>query len=336
MRKKVFTFFIALVVLFGAGVLYFDACLSAAVPGSKDRVDFSIPAGASSSHIAQSLEENGLIRNWKVFVYYARFVGSDTGLKSGEYALSPADSVPEIIDLLVHGGKDGTIFTIPEGYTARQVGDLLEEKQLVNRDEFDHLLAGGEFEYSFIKGLDNLPDRSARLEGYLFPDTYQVGGDFSGAQIIDLMLNRFEEVLAELDFSQRAEEKGLSLNEGITMASMIEREVKVDEERPLIAGVIYNRLRLGMPLQIDATVQYALKEHRPVIYYKDLEVDSPYNTYKISGFPPGPIGMPGKKSLQAVLEPAATECLYYVAKPDGSHAFSKTLQEHEANIKKYQ
>jgi UPF0755 protein len=150
------------------------------------------------------------------------------------------------------------------------------------------------------------------------------------------MLKRFDLEMEELDYPSRAEKAGLTLHEAVTIASLIEREAKIDEERPLISGVIHNRMEKSMLLQIDATVQYALGTNKAQIYYKDLEVDSPYNTYKNNGLPPGPIAMPGRSSLLAAVEPAETAYLYYVARPDGSHAFATNNTDHEANKERYQ
>lgn len=333
--RKLILFVTGLILLAGAGLLYANTSLSAVSPGSNDEISVSIPDGASTYKIAQLLEADGLVKNRRAFVYYSRLTGLDRHLKSGKYALSPSCSIPEMVDILVSGTNDTVVFTVPEGYTVRQIGNLLEEKKLINREKFDYLVANGEFSFPFLDDLENLPAESVRLEGYLFPDTYYVESNCSEKQIINIMLQRFMQVMQELQFPSKVAEKGLTLNEAVTIASMVEREAKVDKERPLIAGVILNRLELGMPLQIDATVHYVLG-HRSKIYYKDLEVDSPYNTYRVAGLPPGPIGAPGKKSLQAVLEPGHTDYLYYVAKPDGTHAFARTLQEHNANIRKYQ
>ncbi|MDD4239695.1 MAG: endolytic transglycosylase MltG, partial [Desulfotomaculaceae bacterium] len=180
------------------------------------------------------------------------------------------------------------------------------------------------------------PEGEKRLEGYLFPDTYSFNIGESESIIVETMLKRFDREMAELGFEALAEENGISLHQAVTIASLVEREAKADEERPLIAGVIYNRLNISMPLQIDATIQYALGENKPEIYYKDLEVDSPYNTYRNYGLPPGPIAMPGRASLLAAVNPADTDYLYYVAKPDGSHAFATTLAQHNVNKEMYQ
>jgi len=327
---------LCIAVLILSGILYISNALSPANPGAVEKVEVNIPKGANSYQIAHLLKQKGLLKNTNAFVYYLRFTGQDSLLKSGNYSLSPSRAVPELVDLLVQGTSDTVIFTVPEGYTVEQISSLLQEKGLIDSDRFDRLIAEGNFSYPFIDRLEELPEVSCRLEGYLFPDTYHVGRNITEEEIINSMLNRFWDEMQHLQFPEKAAAMGLSLKEAITIASMVEKEAKVDEERPVIAGIIFNRLERGMLLQIDATVQYVLQGHRSTIYYEDLEVESPYNTYQVSGLPPGPIGAPGRKSLQAVLEPKDTDYLYYVAKPDGSHAFAKTLQGHNANISKYQ
>jgi len=335
-RVKLFFPVLCMAALIFSGILYFSNALSPANPGAEEKVMVNIPKGANSYQIADLLKQEGLVKNANAFVYYLRFTGQDSLLKSGNYSLSPSRAIPEIVDLLVQGTSDTIIFTVPEGYTVEQISSLLQEKGIIESDRFDRLIAEGNFSYPFIDRLEDLPEVSCRLEGYLFPDTYHVGRNITEKKIINIMIKRFWDEMQYLQFPEKAAAMGLSLKEAITIASMVEKEAKVDEERPVIAGIIFNRLERGMLLQIDATVQYVLQGHRSTIYYEDLEVESPYNTYQVSGLPPGPIGAPGRKSLQAVLEPKDTDYLYYVAKPDGSHAFAKTLQGHNANISKYQ
>lgn len=298
---------------------------------AKVRVD--IPPDASASQIGQILKGAGLVKDDSFFVYYTLLTGLDKQLKAGVYILTPDMSLPKIAERIAAGSPSVIVFTVPEGYTLKQIIDLLCEKGLADADTLREVLVSAEFDYPFVRGL---PEGPTRLEGYLYPDTYCVGSDISERELVDLMLGRFWEKIQELGYLQKVNEKGLTLHEAVTIASMIEREARLDRERPLIASVIFNRLRLGMPLQIDATVQYALGEHRPVVSYRDLEVDSPYNTYKVTGLPPGPIASPGEASLLAVVQPDETDYLYYVAKSDGSHAFARTLGEHYINVRKYQ
>lgn len=333
--RKAFLFFfmaaLALIALLLA--LYFNTLLTPVNPAEKDKkVVVSIPPNSSCSYIAGKLHDAGLARGPEVFNLYARYKGIAGKLKPGEYVFNPGQSLVEIGDMLVAGPRDIIPFTMPEGYNLNQLTEMLGGKGLIDPERFNRALARGNFDYPFMAGL---PAGERRLEGYLFPDTYHISSKTTEEEIIDFMLQRFNEELVKLNYPAKTKEMGLTLHGAVTIASMVEREARVDAERPLIAGVIMNRLGRNMPLQIDATVQYALGGHREKIYYKDLEVDSPYNTYRYPGLPPGPIASPGGASLQAVIKPAKTDYLYYVAKPDGSHAFSKTLAEHNANKAKY-
>lgn len=300
--------------------------------GSREVV-VAIPVNATANQVGEILKQNGLVRNYLVFSLYARYTGMDSRLKAGEYILNDSYSTPELLRKLVEGRLAELSFTVPEGYTTAQIADLLADRGLVDRQKFLQAVSEGEFSYPFIQ---DLPKGEKRLEGYLFPDTYQVDRGCTEESIIDMMLKRFESEIDELDYQAQAEKNGVTLHEALTIASMVEREALVDGERSLIAGVIYNRLKIDMPLQLCATVQYALGTTKPNLYYEDLEIDSPYNTYKIYGLPPGPISMPGRNSLMAAVQPDATEYLYYVAKPDGTHAFATTLAEHDANKERYE
>lgn len=315
-------------------LLYILVALSAVASKSSARdVVVAIPLQATAGEVGKIFKQNDLVRSSFVFSLYARWRGMDGQLKAGEYRLSNSLSTPEVLRELVDGRLAIQSFTIPEGFTTTQVADLLVSKGLINKEKFFSIVAGENFPYFFIRGL---PKDNRRLEGYLFPDTYQVTRGSSESSVINLMLKRFDLEMSQLDYPARANKVGMTLHQAVTIASMVEREARIDDERPLIAGVIYNRMRRSMPLQIDATVQYALGASKPKIYYKDLEIDSPYNTYRINGLPPSPIAMPGRSSLLAAVNPARTEYLYYVAKPGGSHAFATTLAEHNANKERYQ
>ncbi len=334
-RKAFFIFIVFILVLFSwLGVLYWKALLSPLAYGSRVReVSVNIPENVSCSGIGRMLYKNGLVRGPDLITIYARLKGVDQKLKPGRYLFKTGQSLPEIVNSLVAGPSDVVIFTMPEGFTLNQLADLLVHKGLVDRERFGAtLLDLQKFNHQF---LTKVP-AGRGLEGYLFPDTYHAGYQTGEEQIISMMLDRFEAEIKSLDYERKARGLNLTLHQAVTIASMIEGEAAVDGERPLIAGVIYNRLRLGMPLQIDATVKYALGGQKNKIYYKDLEVDSPYNTYRVTGLPPGPINSPGRASLLAAVNPASTDYLYYVAKPDGTHAFSSNLDDHNNNKKKYQ
>ncbi|GAB6182034.1 endolytic transglycosylase MltG [Desulfotomaculum defluvii] len=291
-----------------------------------------IAPNTSTGQISILLKQQGLIQNAQTFKYYTRYQKLDNQIRAGYYLLNPAMSVDEILHILVRGKTASKGFTIPEGYTIKQITDTLANKGYIQEELFTDLLRKGQFPYSFIK---DLPAGGNRLEGYLFPETYNVSLDSTEKDIINVMLAGMERQIKELQLEEKSKEKNLSLHQVITIASMIEREARINKDRALISSVIHNRLKIGMRLQIDATVEYALGGHRDKIFYKDLEVNSPYNTYKIPGLPPGPIASPGRESLLAAVNPEETDYLYYLAKPDGSHVFAKTLAEHNQNKQKY-
>nr|WP_282432098.1 endolytic transglycosylase MltG [Desulfotomaculum nigrificans] len=324
-------FLLLLVVL---GVRQVAMSMLAPVNPSADSRDnlVRVPPHSSTGQVADLLKQQGLIRSSRAFRLYSRFYNLDNQLKAGYYLLNESMSTPKIIHILVHGKTASKSFTIPEGYTLAQITGVLANKGLIREQLFKDLLAKGDFNYPFLK---NLPPGPRRLEGYLFPATYNISLDSTEKDIINAMLAGMDQQLKEIHFAEKAKALNLTVHQALTIASMIEREAKKDYDRPLISSVIHNRLRQGMKLQIDATVEYALGGHREKIYYKDLEVDSPYNTYKYNGLPPGPIACPGRESLLAAVNPSSTKYLYYVAKPDGSHAFATTLKEHEENKQKY-
>mgnify|MGYP001465057710 CR=1 FL=1 len=310
---------------------------------SPEKVQFTIEKGMSSSDIAQVLEEKGLLRNATVFTYYLLYKNEGHRFQAGTYEMNPGLSLDEIIAKLNAGEvvKEETIrFTIPEGYTVMQIADKLAQEGFVDKAKFLALTANPElFNAASLRHIPEDEPLKNKLEGYLFPETYELKKGSTEEDIIQRMTAELDEKLAELPegWEKQLEQLGLNIHQLLTVASLIEREVVVDKERPIVAGIIYNRLTENMPLQIDATVQYALEEHKERLYYKDYyETDSPYNTYKITGLPPGPIASPGLESIRAALYPEETSYFYYVTKKDGSneHLFAETLAEHEANIAK--
>lgn len=332
--KKEFIIVAFLLLLGILGMNQYASSLLAPADSSGQAQDMLVQVSpkSSTSQVADMLEQQELIRSAAAFRFYSRFHDLDSQLKAGYYFINASMSTPEILNLLVRGNTASKSFTIPEGYMLKQITDSLADKNFIREELFSDLLANGQFKYAFVKGL---PGGSNRLEGYLFPETYNISLDSTEKDIINVMLAGMDRQFRELKFEDRARELNLTTHQAVTIASMIEREAKKDQDRPLISSVIHNRLRMGMRLQIDATVEYALGGHREKIYYKDLEVESPYNTYKFNGLPPGPIAAPGRESLLAAVSPAKTDYLYYVAKPDGSHAFATTLEEHNQNKRKY-
>lgn len=333
-------FIIKLVVLavLGAGLIlgigfwqYKENLKPVDLEGSGKEITISISSGASTVKIAQMLEREGLIRDDLTFRAYSRLKGFDGKLKAGEFTLSTSMGVPEIMDKIAEGAVDYISFTIPEGFNTKQIVDTLVEKELVDRDTFMDLVAKGDFDYDFIK---DLPKGEKRLEGYLFPDTYKISHRTTEKEIIDMMLARFAKV-ATPEYIRLAQQQGLTLHQAVTLASVIEREAKVDLERPKVAAVFLNRMRKGWKLESCATVQYALGQQKARLLNEDLQIDSPYNTYKIAGLPPGPIASPGEMSLKAAVNPADVDYLFFVVFEDGKHVFSKTISEHNIARDRY-
>jgi len=302
---------------------------------------FTINPGETAATIAPRLQREGLVADSQLFLYLVRYRGVDAQLEAGEYELRPNMTMEEIIETLQHGRLREVSVTIPEGKRAEEVAALLEERGLVDGQAFMTLVRDGASGYDFLT--DRPADAPASLEGFLFPETYRIPIDYDAAQILDLMLVTFGERFSP-EMRQAAGERGLSIHEVVTLASIVEREAVVAEERPIIASVYLNRLEQGMYLQSDPTVQYALGYQEdaaqwwkiPMSLEEDVPVDSPYNTYMYPGLPPGPICSPGLASMQAVLEPADTTYLFFFSKFDGSHAFAETYEEHLRNQELYQ
>lgn len=292
----------------------------------------SIPAGSSSMRIAVILEERGLVRHAKVFRFYAKYRGLDQQLQAGNYLLSYGMTMDEILEELSRGNvyRPTVRVTIPEGFTVEQIARRLEQSGLVDYSEFMDLAQAAVPAMGRVK-----PGQRFALEGYLFPDTYEFDLDATPEFILRRLQSRLEEVITP-EMRARAEELGMDMHQVLTLASLVEREVQASSERDMVAAVLHNRIKKNMPLQICATVIYALGEHRTELLLRDLEVDSPYNTYKNPGLPPGPIASPGRSAIMAVLYPADVDYLYYVVKGDGSgtHYFGRTFSEHQANIRK--
>ncbi|MGE5403397.1 MAG: endolytic transglycosylase MltG [Candidatus Saccharibacteria bacterium] len=297
--------------------------LSAMKPASKDFIEVQIPNNSTTRQVGQILVDNRLVRSTDFFELYCRVTGKDGHLKAGYYRFSNSQTLPAITEDLMKGRTISLTITIPEGFTLAQIGDLLVNKHICTDEQWAAALVK-KYDYAFLAGI---PQRPNRLEGFLFPDTYQVQKTVAPEQVIELMLKRFEQVW-DKRFAKTAEEKSLDIYKIITMASLVEKEAKVEAERARIAGVLNNRLKEGMPLQVDATILYSLGKHKERVTYADLGVYSPYNTYRFSGLPPGPIANPGAASISAAISPEKNDYLYYVAENNGQHHFSRTYQEH--------
>jgi UPF0755 protein len=337
------SFFIALgIVLAAAGgaVLYVWNGLRP-VKASDAPVRITIEKGMRAQRVAELLESSGLIRDAKLFGGWLKLKGEGSKFQAGVYELTPGMSREEIVAKLNKGDivAPATFrVTIPEGFTVEQIADRLVQAGGVKKEDFLNAVQNPAL-WSGSDWTGQIPqDGKLRylLEGYLFPETYEIKSGSSAADIVNRMLAELDRKLDQLpeDWMDVMEERGLTLHELLTIASLVEREVVVDAERPIVSSVIQNRLKKKMPLQIDATIQYSLDKPKEKLTEDDLKVDSPYNTYLNPGLPPGPIANPSFKSIEAALYPDDTDYLYYVTKKDGSneHLFAVTFKQHQKNI----
>lgn len=321
---------LAAVIGIGGNVWYSNA-LGGASGGSP--VTFTVEPGATASTIVQGLEDRGIIRSALAMRIYLKLHGQAELLKPGVYDLTTGLGVGPALEQLLQGVPLETVtFTIPEGKTLSEIADIVDARTQIRREQFLNAAVPARHRPRF------LPPKVDTLEGALFPDTYQIEVDATADQVVQRMIDRFEEVLAGLPLG-RARKLGVSTYQAVIIASLIEREARIERDRPLISSVIYNRLAIPMKLQIDATVQYVLfqrdGEYADIVYFADLEIDSPYNTYRVDGLPPTPIAVPGEAALRAALKPASTQFLYYVAcGNDGGHAFGRTGDDHQRNIER--
>lgn len=284
-----------------------------------------IPQGLGLSAIAEKLEGEGVIRKAEILLLSAFLSGTQRKLKHGEYVFSAGEAPYTVHRKLRRGEVSLRKVTFPEGITLVQIAGILEASQIVPREEFLALAENGEYSTKKL-GMD-----VSSLEGFLFPDTYFFARDCSADKVIETMLDRFREACVTLGIASMQPD----IKEIVTIASLIEKETAFPPERPLVSAVIRNRLRKGMKLEFDPTVIYALGEKFDGdIRKKDLSFPSSYNTYVVSGLPPGPIAAPGLDSIRAALEPADVDYLYFVSNGDGVHVFSKTYGDHQNAVKR--
>lgn len=310
---------------FAGGLIYINSLDKAYDSSKKDTVNITIESGSTTGDIGSLLEEKGIIESASAFKYFSKFKRYDSKYQAGNYALSPAMKLSEIADIIMSGKTNNMTLTIPEGYTIYQIADKLASEGLVDKEKFESLLAGGEFDYDFLRGAQKGKNH---LEGYLFPDTYAIEYNADERTIIETMLNQFDSIFTD-EFKKQAKKMGRSINDIIVVASIIERECRVDEERGKVASVIYNRLKDTMPLQMCSTVQYVLGKQKETLTDADTRISSPYNTYINPGLPPGPICCPGLASIKAALYPEDTDYLYFVVsdKLDGTQKFSSDYNQ---------
>ena len=265
---------------------------------------FSIEKGQGLFEIGGNLEKEGLIKSKIFFDFYVILIRKEKNLQAGKYFLSSSMNIPQIAQKIISGDIAKVKVTIPEGFTVREIEERL--------------------------GIE-LPGDN--LEGYLFPDTYYFPIDVSGEEIVRIMRENFEKKISP--YKEEIEKSGKTIQEIIIMASLIEKEVKTKEEKEIVSGILWKRLKAGIPLQVDATITYITGKKTTKISFEDLQIDSPYNTYKYKGLPPGPICNPGLESILAALYPKESDYWYYLSTPDGKTLFFKTLEEHNLAKAKY-
>ena len=320
--------FVALVLALS---LLLDAVMFLVLPPTfrEEEKQVLIPKGSTFHEVVNVLDEEGLLRSPTRFYLMARILGISERVKAGEYALRTSMIPPMILHKLVTGDVVKYGVTIPEGFAIRQVAVRLEEAGIINGQE-EFVQAAFSDDLASCLGIGG-----ASVEGYLFPDTYLFSKGVTPDEVIKTMVGKFRRVYGP-DFALRAAEMGMTDHEIVTLASIIEKETGVPDERSLISAVFHNRLKRGIPLCSDPTVIYGIKDFDGNLRKRDLERRTPYNTYLIRGLPPGPIANPGRSSILAALYPAPVNYLYFVSRNDGSHHFSATLREHNEAVWRYQ
>jgi UPF0755 protein len=283
-----------------------------------------VKKGDSLNQIAISLDTLGAISSGADFIFFAKLLHKSAYLKVGRYGIKPRSSLSHIIGIITRGESTPFNVTIPEGFTMGQISNLLENTLDLDMPKFRDIVTDRHY-------LDSLKILGTNLEGYLAPSTYNLYYDESPRRVVSKMVSHFFQSLPD-SFEEKAAKLGLTLYQAVTLASLVEKEARLDKERPIIAAVYLNRLRRGMRLDCDPTVIYAMGGLNRPLMKGDLDFDSPYNTYRNYGLPPGPIANPGVKALDAVVNPASVGFLYFVAQGDGSHLFSFTLDDHNTAV----
>jgi UPF0755 protein len=322
-RKKIIA---VIIFVFFLGFLFYSLVSKApesAVPATEQPVLITVKQGMGVQQIGDDLLKHGIISNVTFFRIAAKMKGLENSLQAGDYAIMPGTSANKILQMMARGETAYQQITVPEGYTIDQIADLLEEKHFGRAAQFKAAA-------QLTKAQDvssNDVNVKYTAEGYAFPNTYRFSPGTSEEQILALMLKEFDKQVTP-EMRDRAQALGLPIKDVIILASLVEKEARLPQDRPIIAAVFLKRLQLGMPLQSCATIQYILGYPKPELSVQDTMLPSPYNTYQNMGLPPGPIANPGLASIQAVLYPAETDYLYFVADKQGAHHFSRTYEEH--------
>jgi len=301
---------------------------------NKKDIIVDIPLGSTVSKISDILYENNLIKNKTLFKVVSKVSKKAPDIKAGKYLINQTYSNNDIINLLASGKiyQDGIKITIQEGSTSKEIIDTLVSKKLGNKEDYEELIQNPkEFydKFSYLK-----EDDITSLEGFLYPETYYFDENASEKEILSKMLSTFNKIYSD-KLREKQKELNMTIQQVVNLASIVEKEAVLDEDRPIIASVFYNRLERDMPLQSDATIQYIFKERKKIVTYNDLKIDSPYNSYRNKGLPPTPIANPGVKSIEATLYPDDTKYIYFVAKINGGNNYSIEYKDHLKNVKEY-
>jgi UPF0755 protein len=336
MKKLLLWMIVIGVLVFGLRSCHYSRSLAAVDPSDTARQLIKVPAGSTASDIAALLEESDVIRSASVFRRYAATEGVDSKFKAGTFVLNRAMTVQEIATALTEGKTGEVVVTIPEGYTVKDLDALLAEKGLAQPGDTIRCAQTCDFStFDFLPTNTDLADRGGKLEGYLFPDTYfATTDDFKVKFFLERLLGTFRQrVVTGLADDIKA--SGHTLHEVVIMASLIEEETRKNDERPMVSGILWKRFDIGMGLGVDAAVRYIVDKPSAAITVSDLDTDSPYNLRKFRGLPPGPIANPSIGSIEAALNPKASDYLYYLHGNDGQIRYATTNDEHNENRARY-
>ena len=330
--KKLLALFLVVLLLVGGAVALMYGRINAPYRGYQDSEQFvELPTGAGSASIGQRLVAAGIVRDVATFRTALWLSGQGRHLKAGEYRFDRAMTPFQVIDKIARGDVYVINITFPEGLTIAEMSKIFEAHGMGTAASFVEAAQDA----TLVHDLD---PEARDLEGYLYPETYGLSRHADATKLIRMMTARFEHIFTP-ELRQAAAARNLSVRQAVTLASIVEKETARADERPKVAAVYLARLRIGMPLQCDPTVIYALTKRGGYdgnIHKSDLSIASPYNTYRVAGLPPGPIASPGRPSLEAAVHPSDADYLYFVSRNDGSHVFARTLDEHNRNVRKYQ
>lgn len=297
---------------------------------TEKKIHIKVSAGMTTAEIANQLSSKGVIASSLKFRFISRVRGYDGKMKPGTYIFTAGMTDEEVFEEILNGSKYLVKFTIPEGFTVKEIAARLEKLDLVDAEDF--LMAAEKFQpYEYMKRPENVVYAA---EGFLFPETYAIESDYTIDEILELMAGEFNKRLTD-KMRVKAKEMNLTVHDLITLASLIEKEVRYSEDRPIVAQIFLKRLKLEMPLQSDATLQYLMDTPKEDVSIDDTKIDSPYNTYQHTGLPPGPVANPGIAAIEAVLNPADTDYLYFVADRDGHNHYSYDYDDHLNLVNQY-